>query len=212
MAGAGRGRVDKRRAIVEAAFEVFARRGYELASMQDVAEQAGVSKQTVYNHFQDKPEVFAEAMAVTADAVLAANLEAVELLRNPGADLRAALNEAAFAMLRICCDPRSTALRSLTYAQRARFPELVDVIQNRLAGRLGPAVADRLARLALSGDLRPCDPEQAAEQLLALLTAPVEARSRMGTRPVPDPDIKSIAEAATDTFLRAYAPSAPASV
>ncbi|MCD0450920.1 TetR/AcrR family transcriptional regulator [Actinocorallia sp. API 0066] len=199
-----RGRIDKRQAIVDAAFRVFARQGYEQASVQDIAEEAGVSKQTVYNHFQDKQAVFSAAMAATADAVLADNLAAVERLRDPGPDLRAALNETAFGLLKICCDPRSSALRSLTYAQLTRFPDLLEVVQGRLASGLGPAMADRLARLALAGELRPCDPERAAEQFLALLTAPVETRSRMGTRKLPEDDVKAVAEAAVDTFLRAY--------
>lgn len=204
-----RGRIDKRRAILGAAFEVFSHRGYEQASVQDIAAEAGISKQTVYNHFQDKQSVFTETMAATADAVLADNLEAVERLRNPGPDLRAALTETALRLLEICCDPRSCALRSLTYAQVARFPDLIDLVQGRISGRLGPALADRLARLSLSGALRPCDPEQAAEQFLALLTAPVETRSRMGTRKIPQDDVRSVAEAAVDTFLRAYGTAAP---
>ncbi|MGW4369021.1 TetR/AcrR family transcriptional regulator [Nocardia takedensis] len=201
---AARGRIDKRRAILDAAFAVFTAQGYDRASVQDIADAAGVSKQTVYNHFEDKQHVFGEAMTVTADAVLADNLAVVERLRTPVADVRGVLVEVAHDMLSICCEPRSRALRWLTYAQIARFPELIDVVQGRTADRLGPALADRLARLVLDGQLRRCDPDRAAEQLLALLTGPVEARSRMGTREVPAADVRAIAEDAVETFLRAY--------
>ncbi|MFJ2703482.1 TetR/AcrR family transcriptional regulator C-terminal domain-containing protein, partial [Streptomyces sp. NPDC087428] len=47
---------------------------------------------------------------------------------------------------------------------------------------------------------------QAAEQLLALLTGPIETRSRLGTRTVPTTETRTIAETAVDTFLRAYGP------
>ncbi|MFF2555768.1 TetR/AcrR family transcriptional regulator C-terminal domain-containing protein [Nocardia sp. NPDC058058] len=67
-------------------------------------------------------------------------------------------------------------------------------------------MAGRLARLSLAGRLRPCAPERAAEQLLALLTAPLEARSRLGTRRVSAAELKSVADGAVDTFLSAFGP------
>ncbi|HEX2314666.1 MAG TPA: TetR/AcrR family transcriptional regulator C-terminal domain-containing protein, partial [Thermomonospora sp.] len=65
-----------------------------------------------------------------------------------------------------------------------------------------------LARLSLAGRLRRCDPSTAAEQFLALLTGPAEARSRYGTRTVGEEELRAVARAAVDTFLAAYAPAA----
>ncbi|MEV0038363.1 TetR/AcrR family transcriptional regulator [Streptomyces sp. NPDC050804] len=201
---ASRGRIDKRRAILDAAFTVFARRGYGQACVKEIAEVAGVAKPTVYNHLNDKETLFRHAMEAAADTVMAENLAAVERLREPGDDLRAALEDMAYRMLLVCCDERGRALRWLTYAQVARFPDLIEAVQGRTSNRLGEALADRLARLSLSGRLRPCDPEAAAEQLLALLTGPMETRSRLGTREVPAAETRAVAKAAVDTFLRAY--------
>jgi hypothetical protein len=66
------------------------------------------------------------------------------------------------------------------------------------------ALADRLARLTLAGRLRIGDPVVAADQFWALLVGPAEARSRMGTRPVPDGELHMVTTAAVDTFLRAF--------
>ncbi|MFD0663759.1 TetR/AcrR family transcriptional regulator [Thermocatellispora tengchongensis] len=184
---APRGRIDKRKAILDAAFAVFARRGYDQACVQEIAEEAGVAKPTVYNHLSDKENLFRHAVETAAEAVMADNLAVVELVREPSGDLRALLEDVADRMLRICCDERSRALRRLTYAQLVRFPDLIEVVHRRTSTRVAEALADRLARLCLSGHLRPCDPAQAAEQFLALLTAPVEARSRLGGREVPPP-------------------------
>ncbi|MFH8786781.1 TetR/AcrR family transcriptional regulator C-terminal domain-containing protein [Streptomyces roseoverticillatus] len=65
-------------------------------------------------------------------------------------------------------------------------------------------LADRPARLAPAGRLRPCDPEQAAERFLVLLSGPLEARSGPGTRRVPAAELHGLADAAVDTCLRAY--------
>ena len=202
-----RGRIDKRQAILDAAFTVFSRRGYSQACVQEIAEEANVAKPTVYNHLSDKETLFRHAMETAADAVMRDNLAAVERLRDPGEDLRRTLDDVAGRMLTVCCGERSRALRWLTYAQVARFPDLIDVVQSRTSGRLSEALADRLARLSLSGLLCPCDPEQAAEHLLALLTGPMEARSRLGTREVSAAEIEAVAKAAIDTFLRAYGPA-----
>jgi len=48
----------KRAAILDGAVDVFIDMGYELASMDKIAETAGVSKRTVYNHFGSKENLF----------------------------------------------------------------------------------------------------------------------------------------------------------
>lgn len=48
----------KRAMILDGAIDVFISMGYELASMDKIAETAGVSKRTVYNHFGSKENLF----------------------------------------------------------------------------------------------------------------------------------------------------------
>ena len=62
----------KRRAIVEAATEVFLDNGYRGASMDAIAARAQVSKQTVYKHVADKERLFSEIVANAVDANLLA--------------------------------------------------------------------------------------------------------------------------------------------
>lgn len=202
-----RGRIDKRQAILDAAFVVFARRGYAQACVQEIAEEAGVAKPTIYNHLNDKETLFRHALTAVSDAVLAENLSVVERLRNPGPDLRAALEDLAYRLIRVCCSERSRSLRWLTYGQVAQFPDLIDIVVSRTSDQLAEALADRLARLSLSGRLRACDPAIAAEQFLVLITGPMEGRSRLGTRKVATAEMHAVATAAVDTFLRAYGDS-----
>ncbi|MCL9794164.1 TetR/AcrR family transcriptional regulator [Frankia sp. AgKG'84/4] len=202
---ASRGRIDKRQAILDAAFTVFASQGYEQASVKNIADAAHVAKTTVYSHLEDKEQLFRLAMAAAAESVLAASVDVLDRLRAPGDDLRAAFEDVARALLQVCCGERSRALRWLTYGQVARFPDLIDTVQGRTSVHLAEALADRLARLSLTGRIRTCDPALAADQLLALLTGPAETRSRMGTREIPVEEIDVLARSAVDTFLRAYA-------
>jgi TetR/AcrR family transcriptional repressor of mexJK operon len=199
-----RGRIDKREAILSAAAVVFFREGYAQAGVDVIAAEAGVAKPTVYNHFGDKESLFREAIAADADRALAKHLAAVEHLQD-GGDLRATLEDVGHHMLVCHCDERSVALRRLLHAELTRFPDLIDIVRGRAADRVTEALADKLARLSLAGRLRRLDPAQAAEQFIALLTGPIEARSRLGTRQVPDDELWAVARAAVTTFLSAFA-------
>jgi TetR/AcrR family transcriptional regulator of autoinduction and epiphytic fitness len=54
----------KRQAILEGAIKVFTKNGFDASSMDHIAEVAGVSKRTVYNHFPSKEVLF---QAIVAD-------------------------------------------------------------------------------------------------------------------------------------------------
>ncbi|MFE4643501.1 TetR/AcrR family transcriptional regulator [Streptomyces sp. NPDC056730] len=205
---APRGRVDKRQAILEAAFRTFAREGYGQSCVREIAAEAGVAKPTIYNHLGDKETLFREAMLAAVGRTSGAGLAALDRLREPDGDMRPLLEETGHRILENHCDPESRALRRLLNAEAARFPDLLETVQREGAQRLHDALADRLARFALSGRLGTGDPDLAAEQFLALLTGPLELRTRLGTREVSDAELRTVARAAVDTFLRAYAPRA----
>src|ERR687884_459169 len=48
---------DRRTAILEAALEVFSRRGYNGASIDEIAQAAGISKALIYEHFPSKRDL-----------------------------------------------------------------------------------------------------------------------------------------------------------
>ncbi|MFQ5540138.1 MAG: TetR/AcrR family transcriptional regulator [Candidatus Binatia bacterium] len=48
----------KRREILQAAMQVFAREGYHRARIEAVAEEAGIGKGTVYEYFKSKTDLF----------------------------------------------------------------------------------------------------------------------------------------------------------
>src|SRR3954447_18959983 len=49
--------VDRRAAILDAALEVFAKRGYNGASIDEIAQAAGISKALIYEHFPSKKDL-----------------------------------------------------------------------------------------------------------------------------------------------------------
>ena len=204
-----RGRIDKRQAILEGAFTVFARQGYAQSGVQEIADEAGVAKPTVYNHLTDKATLFRHALEATAQTVLNERVAALQPLHEPGTDLRATLEDVAQRLLRLHCDGRSCALRRLLYSEITTFPDALDIVREHGPHRLNTALADRFARLMLTGHLHASDPAQAAEHFMALLIGPLEARSEMGTRELSDSELDEVARSAVRTFLLAFGPQQP---
>jgi AcrR family transcriptional regulator len=58
-------------AILDAAYDVFSTKGYHNSTVDDIAQQAGVSKGTCYQYFTGKEELFVATMHRTLDALLA---------------------------------------------------------------------------------------------------------------------------------------------
>ncbi|WP_062987950.1 TetR/AcrR family transcriptional regulator [Nocardia anaemiae] len=58
------GHQDRRRAILEAALEVFAERGYQGATIAIVAERVGLSQQGVLHYFPNKQTLLANVLAL----------------------------------------------------------------------------------------------------------------------------------------------------
>src|SRR6202030_1327248 len=52
--------IDRREAILAAAFDEFSARGFAAARLDDVARRAGVAKGTIYLYFHDKESLFQE--------------------------------------------------------------------------------------------------------------------------------------------------------
>src|SRR5882724_10582319 len=111
----------KRQAIIDAATALFLRKGYLGTSMDEVAAQAAVSKQTVYKNFADKQSLFNEIIAGVTGTVgdfaehVAQTLAATR-------DLPADLTAIARQYLRLVLRPEVLALRRLIVGEAARFP------------------------------------------------------------------------------------------
>jgi AcrR family transcriptional regulator len=70
----------RREQLLDVALEVFARQGYHQASMNEIAEAAGVTKPVLYQHFASKQDLYLELLhdvsARLAEAVLQGTADA----------------------------------------------------------------------------------------------------------------------------------------
>jgi len=71
MGGMGRWAPDAKGRLEKAAFELFVERGFEQATVTEIARRAGLTERTFYRHFADKPEVFFSPMDSLEEGILA---------------------------------------------------------------------------------------------------------------------------------------------
>ncbi|MES4904804.1 MULTISPECIES: TetR/AcrR family transcriptional regulator [unclassified Streptomyces] len=220
----------KRQAILEAAVAVFLREGYTRASVDVIADEARVSKQTVYNHFGDKERLFLAAVEGERERVAArftpdpdsgpdadsgpdsvSDPEAAPGLRPAGeagdegaAEVGTALVSFGHRVLQVLLDERASALRRLVISEVARHPSLRPACADGEPQQLVTYLVDLLTRRTERGELCVDEPATAARQFVALLVQQGLHQSMYGTRPLPGHEAAAICEKAADLFLRAY--------
>jgi AcrR family transcriptional regulator len=114
---------DRPQEITEAAFEVFAEKGYAAARVEEVARRAGVSKGLTYLYFKTKEELFKAVVKsvvvrrvdALVEAVDTTELSSEDFIRGPLLDF----------MKHVPGSPIAIVIKLLV-AEGARHPDLVD--------------------------------------------------------------------------------------
>lgn len=195
----------KRRAILDAATEVFLKSGYLGTNMDEIAALSAVSKQTVYKHFSSKEALFIEIVSsMTTGAGDVVHNDVAQLGKDE--DLATYLVEYALRQLTVVLTPRIMQLRRLVVGEVTRFPELARVLYERGPARAMAMLAVLFESLAARGLLNVDDPKVAAEHFnWLIMSAPLNQAMLLGDDAIPSKAaLKRNAEAGVRVFLAAY--------
>jgi AcrR family transcriptional regulator len=141
------GEVDAR--ILDAARKIFLERGFEGASIDEIAEVARAGKPTIYARFRDKRALFTEV--VTRDIL--SRITEFESEVPTGATIEERLTSAAITLVHWGFDSGRIALMRLAVAEARRFPDLASTV-SRTARDLSTELGVRLlGELAQSDEL-----------------------------------------------------------
>lgn len=188
---------DCRTRLLEAATTTFLEEGYR-ASVERIAARAGVAKQTFYNYFPRKDDLFCEVIRRGTAAMLVS-------LDDDNAPLRERLLRFANAFRECLLSGKGIAFYRAIAAEAARFPELAAAFYVNGPQQTAQRLAAALEQAMSDGLLRRDDPLFAAEMLQSMLLGGERMRRLFyvdqAARPVPD-DAGPI----IDHFLRTYAP------
>ena len=199
-----RGHEAKRMSIIDAAASVFCREGFAGANIDLIAVEAGVSRQTIYNHHRDKEKLFTSVVRDLTERCNAGIFATFASFPDQPKDLEADLIGFAVRMNQNCiCNRDGRFLRKLIQTEGERYPELFAEWRDQGPGRTWPALAARFARLAHAGHLTVDDPDVAARQFLALANAELQTTFMLGGMPSEDEVLQS-ATHGVRTFLRAF--------
>jgi AcrR family transcriptional regulator len=120
---------NRRAAIVQAALELFATRGYGLTTMADIGERVGIRGPSLYKHVESKQDLLAEIMLSTMDELLARQRSAIATT----ADAREQLRRAAEAHARYHASHRYEAFVGNRELGSLEEPARAQVIERRSA-------------------------------------------------------------------------------
>ncbi|SAK64306.1 TetR family transcriptional regulator [Caballeronia glebae] len=195
----------KRAAIVNAAVAEFIAAGYDATSMDRIAARAGVSKRTVYNHFESKEALFAAILHRLWDASETGDA-AVYSADEP---LRAQLLAMLTRKLRLMNDEAFLSLARVAIAAGIHSPERARDMVARI-GEREEDVTVWIRKAAADGRLAVTDPVFAAQQLHGVVKGfAFWPQVTMGQPPLSNTEQKKVAEAAADMFLAHYERSTP---
>jgi AcrR family transcriptional regulator len=140
---------ERREAILAAALDEFAARGFEAARLEDVARRAGVAKGTIYLYFRDKESLFQELIRATL-APLVAILEQIGTADLP----MALLSERVVDMfVREVYETRRKDVIRLILSEGRRFPHIAEFYYREVLSRIIAAVRVLLRRAAARGEV-----------------------------------------------------------
>ena len=193
---------DKRQQILQAAARLFMSQGFGTTSMDAVAREAGVSKATVYAHFEGKEALFAANVGVECEKLRAALTPPDEDV----SDVEAMLRQFGTAFIALVYGPKGIAVYRIMTAEAERFPELGRAFYEAGPARVLAALSTLLERAAGRGLLDLADPREAAEQFIALMRGERHLRQLLGIAASPGPEEKArLLDEAVRVFLKAYA-------
>ena len=195
----------KRRAIFEAATELFLQHGYREASMDEVAARAAVSKQTVYKQFASKEALFVAIVGgMTGEAGDEVQREIADLGERD--DPESQLVAYAERQLLVVMTPRLMQLRRMVIGEAIRFPELGRALYDGGPGRAVAGLAAAFARWTDRGLLEIEDPKAAASHFNWLVMGePVNRAMLLGDQAIPAAAaLRRHAADAVRVFIAAY--------
>lgn len=197
--------MEKRAAILDAAMALFPSRGYDGVSVDAIAQQAGVSKLTVYSHFTDKEALFGAAVTECCAQLLPHRL----FEPDPELPVDQALFQIARAFMDLMMDERAISLHRVMISQAGQNPRLTEVFFGAGPRATLQEMESFLRQAEAAGSLRIPDPARAAEHFLCLLKGVRHLRVLVGLCAVPshaerDEHVRDVVQ----VFLRAFAPGA----
>ena len=187
--------------VVAGARKVFLAAGFEGASVDLIAKEAGVSKATLYSYFPDKRVLFVEVAKEECAR------QADRALRVEQSDLpvREMLTAISRSMMEFLTSSFAHRIFRICVAESDRFPELGQEFYMSGPQLMEDGLSEYFTQACSRGELKIDDIRLAAQQFEALIKADVFVKMVFNLIEKPEQnEIDRVIEGAVETFLARY--------
>lgn len=193
--------LEKRKHILEAAKMLFLKLGYHGSSMNQIAKEAGVTKLTVYNHFQDKETLFSCAIEETCEE----SINARPLHLNAESDFYAHFFQASELAMNVINLPEAIKLEHLLLELAAEKNPLALQFYNSSHQRMCSVWQDFFQQATILHFIQADQIEKQTNLILSLLLGVRHHEVLLGIRPPPtSEETHQIIKDSIDLFMMKY--------
>lgn len=193
----------KRQAILDAAKRLFVSLGYASTSMDAVATEAGVSKLTVYSHFNDKETLFSAAVIAKCEE----QVPPLFFEWPDGAAIEQVLLNIARGFHQLINSEESVNLHRVIMALGSQDPKLSAIFYEAGPQRMLSGMERLLNKVNQSGALNIDKPRNAAEHFFCLIKGAANFRLLYGCgAPLGPEAAEAHVQEVVGLFVRAYRP------
>jgi AcrR family transcriptional regulator len=169
---------ETRKLLLKTAAAVFARQGYDGASISQITSEAGLSSGSVYAHFSSKAELFVAALKAHAEG-------GFDRLLGGGAGLASFLTARGEALDRRTAAEQTLLIEAIVAAKRD--PAVADLLADSIVKRES-LLAGLLSAAQAAGELDPAVPPAAGARFTLMLALGSILVGALDLPPIPHDD------------------------
>jgi len=191
----------KRQQILSAAINLFVEQGYSATSMEQIAKNADVSKQTVYSHFGNKDDLFSASIEQKCES-----LHILDLSMHDLSDPQKILFQLAQRLIDIIVSKQTCAVHKICAFESNTYPQVSNIYYQSGPLRVTNEITQLLEKLHQKKILAIENPRHAALQFLNMMKGELwmqiefNMKERISSQEVEDYLRDSVA-----FFIRGYA-------
>lgn len=191
----------KRRAILDAAAQLFLERGFTATSMDAIAEAAPVSKPTLYSHFKDKSDLFGAVVSGRCCSLMYSLHQHTEA----DEDIETALRAIAASLYDLIYEPDAIRLFRIIISELKQFPTLGKTLYSEGPTKALELLSNYLDMQNGKGVLHIDDPDTAARMFVSMLKGDHHMQFLLGVRESVLPEEREkIIGATVSLFMAGY--------
>lgn len=190
----------KRQQILDSAINLFTEQGFAATSMELIAKNADVSKQTVYSHFGSKDDLFSASIEQRCES-----LHILDLSMHDLSDPKTILLELAKRLIEIITSKQACAVHKICAFESNAYPQVSDIFYQAGPLRVTNELSLLMEKLHQQKVLYIENPRYAALQFLNMIKGELWMQVEFNTKERISPkEVDEYLRDSVDFFIRGY--------